>query len=523
MNYDSLSREIQRLAGGPGNVASHTNCMTRLRLNVVDPGKVDVDAIRSLDGVLGVVGGDQVQVVVGPGHAERLRQAYDVVAGDRGTAALNVNEDPGLLAGDDSAASTVGGSAADEDLAVATHAKVKARQTSGVQRMFRHVGNIFIPIIPGFIACGLVTAIANVWKMVDPDVAANAWFLAFAGIGSILVTALYFIVGHNTAKEFGGTPIMGFIAGGVPYMTALAGIAEVTGPDGKVTTPAVPLTIPVFGELAPGLGGIIGVIITAWVFTLIEKQVRKVVPAALDLFLVPVVTLLIGAALCIFIIMPISALLMKALTWLLVDFALKQGGIIGGFIMSTFFLPMVMLGIHQGLTPIHAELIADHGFTELLPILAMGGAGQVGMACALWARTRNEKLRGVIKSALPIGVLGIGEPLIYGVSLPLVRPFLTACLGAGFGGAFIAFGMQQGSFGAGALGLSGLLMIPVITAGKWFWYVGGWAIAVVMGAVLTYAFGYREADAERVFGAGTASDILEADGVHREVIPGTER
>lgn len=522
MNYDSLSRDIQRLVGGPGNVASHTNCMTRLRLNVVDQAKVDLDAIKALDGVMGVVGGDQVQVVVGPGHAERLRQAYDAVAGDAGSAALDVNEDP-ELSGTAVDGTARGGSAADEDLAATTHAKVKARQTSGVQRMFRHVGNIFIPIIPGFIACGLVTAIANVWKMVDPDVAANAWFLTFAGIGSILVTALYFIVGHNTAKEFGGTPIMGFIAGGVPYMTALAGVPEVTGPDGSVTTPAVPLTIPVFGDLAPGLGGIIGVIITAWVFTLIEKQVRKVVPAALDLFLVPVVTLLIGAALCIFIIMPISALLMKGLTWLLVDFALKTGGIVGGFIMSTFFLPMVMLGIHQGLTPIHAELITDHGFTELLPILAMGGAGQVGMACALWARTRNDKLRGVIKSALPIGVLGIGEPLIYGVSLPLVRPFLTACLGAGFGGAFVAFGMQQGSFGAGALGLSGLLMIPVITAGKWFWYVGGWAIAVAMGAVLTYFLGYREADAERVFGSGTASDILEAEGVHREVIPGTER
>lgn len=496
MNYDELSRDIQRLAGGPGNVASHTNCMTRLRLNVVDPSKVDIAAIERLDGVMGVVPGDQVQVVVGPGHAERLRAAYDQVTGDAGTQALDVNVDQPTAAEQGAA------------IAAATRSKVKSHQGSRVQQMFRHVGNIFIPIIPGFIACGLMGAVANVWKAIDPAIGTHPWYLAFAGLSSILVSALYLLVGHNTAKEFGGTPVLGFIAGGVAYMPALAGILPVPATATKAAIEAQPLVIPLFGKLSPGLGGIIGVIITAWVFTVIEKNVRKRVPAALDLFIVPFVTLFLGALLCIFIIMPISALLMKALTWLLVDFALKTGGVVGGFIMSTLFLPMVMLGIHQGLTPLHAQLITDHGFTELLPILAMGGAGQVGMACAVWARTRNDKLRGIIKSALPIGVLGIGEPLIYGVSLPLVRPFITACLGAGFGGAVVALGLQSGSFGANALGLSGLLMLPVITGSKWLWYLAGWLVAVIAGAVLTYFFGYRETDAERVFGTGTTGDLL---------------
>ena len=488
MNYDDLSRDIQRLAGGPGNVVSHTNCMTRLRLDLVDPSKADAAAIKALDGVLGVVEGEQMQIIVGPGHAERLRAAYDAVSGDAGSAALHINVDSGD---------------AGPDPAEATRAKVKARQDGPLQRLFRHVGNIFIPIIPGFIACGLVAAIANVWKMLVPTVTTNPWFGVLAGIGGILGGALQFIVGHNTAKEFGGTPVLGLVAGGLPYMVSLGGIPA-TG-----AAPAQPLTIPLFGDLAPGLGGIIGVMVTAWAFAVVEKAVRRVVPATLDLFLVPVTTLLIGAVLAVFVIMPVSALFMKGLTWLLVDFALKTGGVVGGFIMSSFFLPMVMLGIHQGLTPLHAQLIADHGFTELLPILAMAGAGQVGMAVAVWVRTRNDKLRDILKSALPIGVLGIGEPLIYGVSLPLVRPFITACLGAGFGGAVIALGVQADPFGAGALGLSGLLMIPLITAGHWLWYVVGWLVAVIAGAVLTYFFGYREADVERVYGGDGAVTALD--------------
>lgn len=488
MKYEDLARDLQRLAGGHDNVAAFTSCMTRLRLDLVDPSKADPAAIEKLDGVLGIVPGEQLQVVVGPGHAERLRQAYAEVSGS----------EPGAEVAEDGTPLAVGAGAASRNVAAETRAAVKSRQTTSIHAMFRHTSNIFVPIIPGFIAGGLIIAIANVWKLIDPTIAENPWFLAFAAIGGIVIGALNFIVGHNTAKEFGGTPVLGFIAGGVSYIPELAGIAASTAADGTKVA-AQPLILPLFGELAPGLGGVVGVIVTAWIFTVIEKQLRRIVPAALDLFAVGALTVLIGSLLCIFVIMPLSALLMAGLTWLLVDFALESGGVIGGFLMATLFLPMVMLGIHQGLTPIHAELIADHGFTELLPILAMGGAGQVGMAIAVFLKTRNKKLRRILESALPIGIAGIGEPLIYGVSLPLVYPFITACLGAGFGGAFIAWGMQfGGTFGSGALGLSGLLMIPVITAGSWLWYIGGWIIAVVMGAILTYFFGFKEEMADQL-------------------------
>ena len=66
-------------------------------------------------------------------------------------------------------------------------------------------------------------------------------------------------------------------------------------------------------------------------------------------------------------------------------------------------------------------------------------------------------------------------------------------------GAFIAWGMQQsGPFGAQALGLSGLFMTGVISNGAWLWYLGGLAIAIVMGFVLTYFFGFKEKMVERL-------------------------
>lgn len=492
MDYTELGEKVLRLVGGTGNVASHTNCMTRLRINVEDQAAVDVAGIRALDGVQGVVDGPQLQIVVGPGHAERLREGFgDVLAAAR--AAESGSESDVVVAldkvADDVREAELG------SLATRTQAKVKARQTSRLQVALKHVGNIFIPLFPGFIACGIIAAIANIWKLIDPSVTGNPWFLVFAAMGTLLIGSLNLIVGLNTAKEFGGSPVLGFVAGGLPYLPALAGIAA----NPKTGGEAVPLTIPVVGQLSPGLGGVIGVMATAWLFAAIEKRLRARVPASLDLFVVPVFTVLVGAVVSLFVIMPIAALVMRGVTWFLVDFALEQGGVFGGFLMSALFLPLVMLGLHHGLTPVHVQLIADLGYTPLLPILAMAGAGQDGAAIAIWLKTRNPKLKRIIKGALPLGLVGIGEPLIYGVSLPLFYPFITACLGAGFGGAFVAWGMEvSGGFGAQTIGLSGVLMTGVISAGGWLWYLGGIAVGALAGFVLTYLFGFKESMESRL-------------------------
>lgn len=477
MNYKEASIEILKFVGGNENIESFTNCMTRLRIDVKDTSKVNVAAIKELKGVMGVVVGDQTQIIVGPGHAQRLKDEFAKISNAKvGTEIKENNADF-------------------KDVAGEMKSKVKASQKSKIQAAFQHVGNIFIPLIPGFVACGLITAIANVWKtMIDKDIVTNPWFLLFAAMGGLVGGMLHIITGYNAGKEFGGSPILGAIAGAFIYLPSLNGIPAV----GDVA--AQKLMIPLLNiELKSGLGGVIGVIIAALIFAIIEKKIRTLVPASLDLFLVPFLTIIIGSVITLFIIMPISAILMKGITFVLVDIALKNGGLVGGFILSSLFLPLVMLGIHQGLTPVHAQLIADTGHTVLLPILATAGAGQVGMAMAIYVKTKNKKLKEIISSALPIGFLGIGEPLIYGVSLPLFYPFITACIGAGFGGAVIAFATKNiGDVGAIAIGPSGLVLLPLIANGMWVWYLLGLISSYIGGFVLTYFFGYNEKMLERM-------------------------
>ncbi|MFP3394650.1 PTS sugar transporter subunit IIC, partial [Brevibacillus sp. SIMBA_076] len=73
--------------------------------------------------------------------------------------------------------------------------------------------------------------------------------------------------------------------------------------------------------------------------------------------------------------------------------------------------------------------------------------------------------------------LGIGEPLLYGVTLPLGRPFLTACLGAAVGGAFQAT-MKTAALG---IGVSGLSLTPLIDNGMYLTYIAGLLISYAAG------------------------------------------
>lgn len=241
-------------------------------------------------------------------------------------------------------------------------------------------------------------------------------------------------------------------------------------------------------QVSTGLGGLLGVIVAAYLFAQIEKFVRKRVADSLDLVLTPLITLLAGSIATIVIIQPIAGLLMDGITWFLVDVMLEAGGILGGYVLAATFLPLVTVGMHQGLIPVHLELIDQFGSTTLLPILAMAGGGQVGAAFAIYLKAKDKRLRNTIASSLPVGILGIGEPLIYGVSLPLGRPFITACLGAGFGGAFLSLS----SVGAITVGPSGLVLIPLIADNKYLLYFIGLLISYVGGFILTYLFGYKE-------------------------------
>ncbi|EOB8867804.1 PTS transporter subunit EIIC [Staphylococcus aureus] len=469
-----LAERIIAAVGGMDNIDSVMNCMTRVRIKVLDENKVDDQELRHIDGVMGVIHDERIQVVVGPGTVNKV--------------ANHMAELSGVKLGDPIPHHHNDSEKMDYKSYAADKAKVnkeahKAKQKNGkLNKVLKSIANIFIPLIPAFIGAGLIGGIAAVLSnLMVAGYISGAWITQLITVFNVIkdgmLAYLAIFTGINAAKEFGATPGLGGVIGGTTLLTGIAGKN---------------ILMNVFtGEpLQPGQGGIIGVIFAVWILSIVEKRLHKIVPNAIDIIVTPTIALLIVGLLTIFIFMPLAGFVSDSLVSV-VNGIISIGGVFSGFIIGASFLPLVMLGLHHIFTPIHIEMINQSGATYLLPIAAMAGAGQVGAALALWVRCkRNTTLRNTLKGALPVGFLGIGEPLIYGVTLPLGRPFLTACIGGGIGGAVIG---GIGHIGAKAIGPSGVSLLPLISDNMYLGYIAGLLAAYAGGFVCTYLFGTTKA------------------------------
>ncbi|EVJ36179.1 PTS system EIIBC component [Staphylococcus aureus KINW6058] len=469
-----LAERIIAAVGGMDNIDSVMNCMTRVRIKVLDENKVDDQELRHIDGVMGVIHDERIQVVVGPGTVNKVANHMAELSGVK-------LGDPIPHHHNDSEKMDYKSYAADK--AKANKEAHKAKQKNGkLNKVLKSIANIFIPLIPAFIGAGLIGGIAAVLSnLMVAGYISGAWITQLITVFNVIkdgmLAYLAIFTGINAAKEFGATPGLGGVIGGTTLLTGIAG---------KI------ILMNVFtGEpLQPGQGGIIGVIFAVWILSIVEKRLHKIVPNAIDIIVTPTIALLIVGLLTIFIFMPLAGFVSDSLVSV-VNGIISIGGVFSGFIIGASFLPLVMLGLHHIFTPIHIEMINQSGATYLLPIAAMAGAGQVGAALALWVRCkRNTTLRNTLKGALPVGFLGIGEPLIYGVTLPLGRPFLTACIGGGIGGAVIG---GIGHIGAKAIGPSGVSLLPLISDNMYLGYIAGLLAAYAGGFVCTYLFGTTKA------------------------------
>lgn len=449
MNYEQTARAIYDIVGPSENILQAENCMTRLRLVLKDKAALDLDALKKIPGVLGVhIAGEELQIILGPGRVVQVHAAFTNLWQNTADSAP-------------APAKTAIGSG--EEL----HAKIRQKNATPFKLLLKRISSIFLPLIPAFIACGLVTGLLNVLLKFDPRLAQTATVQLLQIAGSAAFWGINIFVGVNAAKEFGGSPMLG---GTMAVIISHPGLAA----------------IELWGEpLLPGRGGIIAVLLVVAFSSWLEKKLHRSIPEIFDLFLTPLLVILLTTAAAILLLQPIGGILSESIGQAATT-AVAGGGSLTGFILGGSFLPLVMTGLHQGLTPIHAELLNRSGVTILLPILAMAGAGQVGAAAAVYCRTKNPRLKKIILSALPVGLMGIGEPLIYGVTLPLGKPFIGACIGGACGGALQALNFV----GATSIGLSGLPLaastdhIPA--------YLFGLLTAYGTGFLATCAIGFND-------------------------------
>lgn len=447
MNLKETAAEIYKLLK-PYNIIEAHNCMTRLRLHLGDLENAPLDKLKKIDNVLGVnLNGTELQIILGPGKVNEVAEEFKNLLENNEKAALQEKIKIGQAA--------------------KLHEQIRKKNATPFKLLLKKISNIFMPLIPAFIACGLITGLLNIAFKIEPDIINYPAVQILQIAGNAVFFGLNIFVGVNTAKECGASPMLG-------------------GTMAVIITHPLLNNISLFNvDLLAGRGGIIAVLLVVAFSSWLEIKLHKIVPKILDLFLTPLLVILIATFPALFILQPLGGIIAEYIG-LAVTQAIGTGGAAAGFVIGGIFLPLVMTGLHQGLTPIHAELLSQYGVTILLPILAMAGAGQVGASLAVYLKTKNRKLKRTIASALPVGFMGIGEPLIYGVTLPLGRPFIAACIGGAFGGAVQAFFVV----GATSIGLSGLPLAA--STDKILYYLLGLITAYIAGFIAALIIGFND-------------------------------
>ncbi|PHM30656.1 PTS N-acetylmuramic acid transporter subunit IIBC [Xenorhabdus innexi] len=482
INPDMLT-EILHAIGGATNVIQSGNCMTRLRLTLHDDSLVDKAELKQIPGVLGVIEShEQLQIVLGPGKAQAAADMLNELLSSAGHPATEPH------------------SAVLKDIASSNKKHLKEKQTSSIHKFLAKFATIFTPLIPGFIAVGLLLGLATLLEQIfiphtiTPTVQqSDAVLVEMIGYMKIFSKGMFtffsILIGYNAQKAFGGSGING----------AIIAALFILGYNPDASSGFYSGINNFFGFAIDPRGNIIGVLIACILGAWVEKQIRKIIPADLDMILTSAITLLIMGAITFIVIMPIGSYLFTAMSWL---FTNLNGNPFGTAVLAGLFLIAVMFGVHQGFIPVYFALVETQGFNSLFPVLAMAGAGQVGSALALYARAKKDSLlRTQIKGAIIPGFLGVGEPLIYGVTLPRIKPFVTACFGGAIGGFFVGLIAWLGvPVGLNTVfGPSGIVALPLMTSLTGVFtgmavYGAGLIVAYISGFVLTFFFGSKNID-----------------------------
>lgn len=457
MDYQMLANVILSHVGGKENISSVVHCSTRLRFKLKEMKKADADGLKKQPGIIMVVeSGGQFQVVIG-------NDVHDVWLEVCKTAGITENAPV----------------AASED------------KSSLFSRLIDIISGIFTPFIGILAASGIlkgILALAVVCNWLTPESGTyKIWFAAS--------DALFFffplVLGYTAGKKFGGSPFITMAIGGAlthPLMIAAFDAAQMSGAVSE-TFLGIPVTFLNYS------GSVIPIILASWVSCWLEKQGNRFLHSAVKNFFSPVLCIAVTVPLTFLIIGPVA-------TWLSQGLANGYQAIytlspwLAGGAMGALWQVCVIFGLHWGLVPLMINNMAVFGQDSMLPILLPAVLGQVGATLGIFLRSRDKQQKTLAGSAVAAGIFGITEPAVYGLTLPLRRPFIFGCLGGSLGGAIVGFsGTHTYSFGMANV-FSFAQMIPPggIDATLWGGIVGS-AASFMLALLLTCIAGLPKAPA----------------------------
>lgn len=473
MEYQALAKDILAHVGGKENIVRLVHCATRLRFKLKESQKADAEGLKKNPGVIMVVeSGGQFQVVIG-NHVNDVWKA--------------IRHEAGLT----------------DDTPVTEEAGDKGNLLG---RLIDIVSGIFTPFIGILAASGilkglLALAVVCGWLTTDSGTY-KIWFAAS--------DALFFffplVLGYTAGKKFGGNPFITMVIGGALTHPMMIQAFEASQQAGAMEDAFLGIPVTWFNYSS----SVIPIILAAWVSCWLEKQSVKRLPSSMKNFFTPLICLGVTVPLTFLVIGPIATWLSQMLAngyqWIYV-----LAPWLAGAAMGALWQVCVIFGLHWGLVPLMINNLAVLGHDSMLPMLLPAVFGQVGAALGIFLRTRDSRQKMLAGSSVTAGIFGITEPAVYGVNLPLRRPFIFGCVAGAIGGAIVGFSdTHVYSFGFANI-FTVAQMIPPggVDATLWGGIIGT-LVALVLSCAMTLVAGMpgRAAESTPVAVPPGENDVL---------------
>lgn len=420
--------------GGRENIIHVTHCMTRLRFNLNDYNLAKETEIKKIDGVLGCQNiGGQLQVIIGTNAAsvyDVFCEMADMKKGERIKENLDALSDRPEAVG-----------------------KKSLRDIGNT--MLNYIAGSLTPLIPLLIAASFFKTLGTVLgpNLLGIVTAGSDMEVLLTFVGDAGFYYLPVFVGYSASKKIGCNPVIGMLLGAVlihPTLVALSGAEAVS-----FMVYGIPCSVQNYTST------IIPMILSIWIMSYVERILKKYVPEAIKVFMVPFGTMLIMLPLSLCLLGPAGNFIGTYVCNGIIALNGVASPLALGIVGATFPL-LVMTGMHITLIAFMLTSFPILGFDPLLA---------PGVACASWANLGVAiacivKFKSKQQKSLTMGYIitwffgGVGEPLLYGLNIVFKTP-LYATMAAGFLagllGGFLNLGAYTLSTANGVYGLASFI------------------------------------------------------------------
>ena len=450
MKNKQLAESIIEYVGGQDNIISLVHCATRLRFALKDDNKANADILKKQKGVITVVqSGGQFQVVIGNNVADVYNNIMQLT---------NLNEK--------------------------SNAEAQPNKKSGfLSKLIDLVSGIFIPVLVVIVAGGILKGLISLLQILDIVRAQTPTYEFLYAIADAPLYYLPIILGFSAVKKFGGNPYVGMAIGGALVHPSIANMI----PSGQFSLETEMFSIPI--QLIPYASSVFPIILAAWFYSLLERTFNRIMHDSFKKFIAPLLGILITVPLTFAVIGPAVTYVSNAIASCII-FMYELSPVIASMVLAALWQVMVIFGIHWGLVPFALNNLSVYQNDFMLPILFPAVFAQVGAVLAVRFRAKDPEFKALASSSVLSGIFGVTEPAIYGVNLPLKRPFVIGCLAATVGGGIVGY-YHSVIYSFSFINIFSFLQLipPSGIDEKFYAVVVGCILSFTLALIATYLFG----------------------------------